>query len=738
MTLSAAAVRALVIGEHGDPFSVLGPHAEPDGGLAVRAFIPDARAVEMVTGEGGDARPARRVHPAGLWEARLDPPAGAHLSSFRYRLRVTDRDGGVTEVEDPYRFPPALSDFDLHLLGEGTHYRVYDALGAHPVRLDGLDGYRFAVWAPNARRVSVVGDWNGWDGRRHPMRLHPGNGVWELFIPALGPELRYKFEILARSGAPIAQKADPFAFAFEPDTPRTAAVTTPAPRHAWGDSTWMAERGRRQALDAAVSVYEVHLGSWRRVPEEGDRFLTYRELAPRLADYALEMGFTHVELLPVMEHPFYGSWGYQTIGYYAPTRRYGGPTDFMALIDHLHQRGIGVILDWVPAHFPKDPHGLVYFDGTHLYEHADPRLREHPDWGTRVFNFGRTEVANFLIGNALFWLDRYHLDGLRVDAVASMLYLDYSRKAGEWLPNPHGGRENLDAIAFIKRLNEVVYGHHPNVLMVAEESTSWPLVSRPVYLGGLGFGLKWNMGWMHDVLDYLRHAPVHRKFHQNQLTFGMLYAWSEHFVLPLSHDEVVHGKGSLLGKMPGDEWQRFANLRLLYGFMWAYPGRKLLFMGSEFGQRAEWSHDRSLDWHLLDEGPYHRGVQRLVADLNRFYRGEPALHELDSEPDGFRWMDCADADQSVVTFCRFARSSASLVLCAANFTPVVRRGYRVGVPRAGYYAEAVNTDSAYYAGGNVGNGPGVRSEPVPWHGQPHSVTLTLPPLGVLLFRWTGP
>jgi 1,4-alpha-glucan branching enzyme len=665
-------------------------------------------------------------------------PKDTAPASFVYRLRVTDAAGRAAEVEDPYRFPPSLTDLDLHLLGEGTHYRLYDKLGAHPARVSGVDGYRFAVWAPNARRVSVVGDWNVWDGRRHPMRLHPANGIWELFVPGVGDHARYKFEILSASGAPLALKADPFAFAFEPDTPRTAAVTAPLNRRAWGDQTWMAERGRRHQLGEPLSVYEVHLGSWRRVPEEGDRFLSYRELAPRLADYVTAMGFTHVELLPVMEHPFYGSWGYQTIGYYAPTRRYGEPDDFMAFVDHLHQRGIGVILDWVPAHFPQDPHGLAYFDGTHLYEHADPRMREHPDWGTRVFNYGRTEVANFLIGNALFWLDRYHLDGLRVDAVASMLYLDYSRKPGEWIPNVHGGRENLEAIAFVKRLNEVVYGAHPDVLMVAEESTSWPQVSRPVYLGGLGFGLKWNMGWMHDVLDYIRHEPVHRKYHHNQLTFGMLYAWTENFVLPLSHDEVVHGKGSLIGKMPGDEWQRFANLRLLYGFMWAYPGKKLLFMGGELGQSSEWDHDRSLDWHLLEAGPYHRGLQRLVADLNRLYRDEPALHEGDADPAGFRWMDCADADQSVVAFCRFARDESGVVLCAANFTPVVRARYRIGVPRAGFYVEAVNTDSEHYGGSNVGSGPGTRSEPIPCHGQPWSVSLTLPPLGALLLRWAGP
>jgi 1,4-alpha-glucan branching enzyme len=738
VSIPPAAVRALVTGEHGDPFAVLGPHAEADGSLVIRAFLPGARGVQVIPREGGDPIPMRRAHADGFWEGRVPARPDTTPASFVYRLRVTDAAGGVTELEDPYRFPPSLTDLDLHLLGEGTHYRLYDKMGAHPARLSGVDGYRFAVWAPNARRVSVVGDWNGWDGRRHPMRLHPANGIWELFVPGVVDHARYKFEILSASGAPLALKADPFAFAFEPDTPRTAAVTSPLDRRVWGDQTWMAERGRRHKLGEPLSVYEVHLGSWRRVPEEGDRFLSYRELAPRLADYVTAMGFTHVELLPVMEHPFYGSWGYQTIGYYAPTRRYGEPDDFMAFVDHLHQRGIGVILDWVPAHFPQDPHGLAYFDGTHLYEHADPRMREHPDWGTRVFNYGRTEVANFLIGNALFWLDRYHLDGLRVDAVASMLYLDYSRKPGEWIPNVHGGRENLEAIAFVKRLNEVVYGVHPDVLMVAEESTSWPQVSRPVYLGGLGFGLKWNMGWMHDVLDYFHHEPVHRKFHHNQLTFGMLYAWTENFVLPLSHDEVVHGKGSLIGKMPGDEWQRFANLRLLYGFMWAYPGKKLLFMGDEFGQSAEWDHDRSLDWHLLEAGPYHRGLQRLVADLNRLYRGEPALHEGDVDPAGFRWMDCSDADQSVLAFCRFARDERGIVLCAANFTPVVRKRYRIGVPRAGYYVEDVNTDSEHYGGSNVGNGPGARSEPIPCHGQPWSVSLTLPPLGALLLRWAGP
>ena len=738
MSLSPDIIHALVTGEHGDPFSVLGPHLGPTGAVTVRAFLPEARRAAVVTADtGAPAHPLKPLHPAGLWEGRL-PDGAPGLAPLRYRLRVTGADGSMRDIEDPYRFPPTLSDYDLHLLGEGTHYRVYDKLGAHPARLDGVDGVIFAVWAPNARRVSVVGDWNGWDGRRHPMRIHPANGIWELFVPAVAEGARYKFEILSRSGAPLALKADPYAVCFEPDEPRTASVVYDLSGYEWKDAEWMAGRGKRQALSQPMSMYEVHLGSWRRAPEEGGRFLSYRELADQLADHATEMGFTHVELLPVMEHPFYGSWGYQTIGYYAPTRRFGEPKDFMAFVDRLHQRGIGVILDWVPAHFPQDAHGLTYFDGSHLYEHADPRLREHPDWGTRVFNFGRLEVANFLIGNALYWLDRYHVDGLRVDAVASMIYLDYSRQPGEWLPNPFGGRENLDAIAFVKRLNEVVYGLHPDVVMVAEESTSWPGVSRPVYLGGLGFGLKWNMGWMHDVLEYVRHEPVHRKYHHNQLTFGMLYAWTENFLLPLSHDEVVYGKGSLLRKMPGDEWQRFANLRLLYAFMWGYPGKKLLFMGGELAQSDEWDHERSLDWHLLEAGPHHQGVKRLVADLNRLYRAEPALHELDAEPEGFRWMDCSDSEQSVVSFVRFGRDPRSLALCVCNFTPVPRRGYRVGVPRAGWWAEVVNTDSALYGGSDVGNGGGLRSEPVPWHGQPHSVVLTLPPLGGLLLRLAGP
>ena len=734
MKLTADAIHAIVTGEHGDPFAVLGPHRDRDGALTVRAFVPGARAVAVSGGDNGTAwsEPLAARDPAGLWEGRLP----AAVDARGYRLRITEADGRVSTVDDPYRFPATLSDFDLYLIGEGTHYRVHDKLGAHHAVLDGVAGVVFAVWAPNARRVSVVGDWNGWDGRVHAMRLHPANGIWELFVPGLAEGVRYKFEILARGGAPLALKSDPVAFGFEAETPRTAAAVTRLDGHRWHDGAWLAERGRRHGLDAPMSIYEVHLGSWRRVPEEGDRMLSYAELARELGAYAVDMGFTHVELLPVMEHPFYGSWGYQTLGYFAPTRRYGTPADFMGFVDSLHQQGVGVILDWAPAHFPKDAHGLAWFDGTHLYEHDDPWLREHPDWGTRVFNYGRHEVANFLMASALFWLERYHVDGLRVDAVASMLYRDYSRKAGEWVPNVHGGRENLEAVDFVRRLNATVYGRHPDVVTVAEESTSWPAVSRPVHLGGLGFGLKWNMGWMHDVLDYMSHAPVHRKWHHHQLTFGLLYAWSENFVLPLSHDEVVHGKGSLLGKMPGDEWQRFANLRLLYGFMWAYPAKKLLFMGCELAQSREWSHDRSLDWHLLGEGRYHTGMQRLVRDCNRLYRGEPALHQLDAEPGGFQWIDCADAEQSVIVFARRGRGDTAPVVVGCNFTPVVRRGYRVGVPRPGVWVEVLNTDSAHYGGSDVGNGGGVASEPIPWHGQPQSILLTLPPLGAVWLRWS--
>jgi 1,4-alpha-glucan branching enzyme len=732
--LPADEVMALVRGEHDDVFRVLGPHDEQTGdgaAVVVRAFIPDARAVRVLPGDPGQtARAMERVHEAGLFEAVFP----GQRAPFAYRLEVDDGPGGVAAREDPYRFPSVLSDYDRHLLAEGTHYGAGDKLGAHPTVLDGVAGTVFAVWAPNARRVSVVGDFNGWDGRRHPMRRHPANGIWELFAPGIGAGERYKFEILSRSGEPLALKADPYAFAFEPDTPRTASVVASLEAHGWADAAWMAARPQHRPHAEPLAIYEVHLGSWRRGGEAGDRHLTYAELAEQLGAYVREMGFTHVELLPVMEHPFYGSWGYQVIGYFAPTRRYGTPREFMAFVDRLHQQGIGVILDWVPAHFPRDPHGLGYFDGTHLYEHADARLGAHADWGTLIFNYGRHEVANFLLGNAVFWLDRYHADGLRVDAVASMLYLDYSRPPGGWIPNEHGGRENLAALAFLRRLNEVAHRGRPGIVVTAEESTSWPMVSHPTHLGGLGFGFKWNMGWMHDVLAYMRLDPIHRRYRHNLLTFGLLYAASENFVLALSHDEVVHGKGSLLGKMPGDEWQQFANLRSLYGFMYGHPGKKLLFMGGEFGQRREWSHDRSLDWHLLEAGPFHRGLQRLVRDLNGLHRREAALHQLDSDPAGFQWIDCSDAERSVVAFLRRGRDPGDPVVVVCNFTPVPRWDYRVGVPRPGFYRELLNTDATAYGGSNVGNAGGVRAEAISWHGQPYSLALALPPLAVLFLK----
>ena len=734
-TLTPGAIEAIVQGKHGDPFAILGPHVRPQqegSGVIVRALLPEAEKVTVLPLESGLLpQPMARIHPDGLFEAVLP---GRH-AIFPYRLRWTKASGLEIEIEDSYRFAPTLTDYDLYLLGEGAHFRVYEKLGAQLLTLEGVPGVRFGVWAPNARRVSVVGDFNGWDGRVHPMRLHPGNGIWEIFIPGLGEGTLYKFEVLAKNDQPLALKADPYAFAFELAPYPASVVTNLAYR--WGDEAWMAERGKKHAVNAPLSIYEVHVGSWRRVPEEMHRAMNYRELAQELAVYVKAMGHTHVELLPITEHPYYPSWGYQTLGYYAPTCRYGSPQDFMCFVDTMHQHGIGVLLDWVPAHFPQDPHGLVYFDGTHLYEHEDPRLREHPDWGTRIFNFGRNEVSNFLIGSALFWLDKYHIDGLRLDAVASMLYLDYSREPGEWVSNKYGGNENLDAIAFIKRFNEVVYREHPDVMTIAEESTAWPMVSRPTYLGGLGFGFKWNMGWMHDLLTYMTKDPIHRKYHHNNLTFGLLYAWHENFILPLSHDEVVHGKGSLHGKMPGDDWQKFANLRVFFTFMYGHPGKKLLFMGGEFGQTHEWNHDTSLDWHLLEMGPYHRGLQQLVQDLNTLYRTEAALHQVDFEPAGFRWIDCNDWEGSVISFLRRARNPQDFLVFVCNFTPVVRHGYRIGVPRGGFFRQRLNTDLYPYGGSNVGNGEGVWAEDIARHGFAHSISLTLPPLAALVLQPEG-
>ena len=628
-----------------------------------------------------------------------------------------------------------LGPDDMHLFNEGTHYRAYRVFGSHLLTHEGHAGTHFAVWAPNAGSVSVMGDFNGWSRDTHPLRPTGSTGVWEGFVPGLGRGTVYKYAVRSRDGAYLVDKADPYAIHAEVP-PNTGSVVWGLD-YAWSDAEWMTTRPGRHALTAPMSIYEVHLGSWMRRPEEGYRSLSYREIATRLADHCERLGFTHVELLPVTEHPFFGSWGYQTTGYFAPTSRYGTPQDFMFFVDHLHQRGIGVILDWVPSHFPTDGHGLSYFDGTHLYEHADPRQGFHQDWKSYVFNYGRHEVRSFLLSSALYWLDVYHLDGLRVDAVASMLYLDYSRKEGEWIPNQYGGRENLEAIHFLRQFNEAVYREHPGVQTFAEESTAWPMVSRPVYVGGLGFGLKWDMGWMHDTLKYMSLDPVHRKYHHNQITFRMLYAFHENFVMPLSHDEVVHGKGSLLGKMPGGGWDQFANLRTLYGYMYGQAGKKLLFMGAEFGQRAEWNHDGSLDWGVL-EHESHAGIVKWVSDLNRLYRAEPALHERDCDPEGFRWVDCNDAEKSLISFTRRGRSTDDIVLVVCNFTPVPRENYRLGVPRGGYWKEVLNSDAAEYWGQGFGNMGGVEAAPVPSHGLPHTLVMTLPPLSVVFFKSEAP
>ena len=629
------------------------------------------------------------------------------------------------------RYFTLLTDDDLYLFNEGSHFRLYKKLGAHPVSRGGVEGTYFAVWAPNARRVSVIGDFNGWDKKRNPLRLRGESGVWEGFIPGVGKGALYKYHIDSRYNRYHVDKADPFAFYTE-RPPSTASIVWTTD-YTWNDAQWLAERGRRNALDAPMSIYEVHVGSWKRKQKQGNRPLTYRELAPLLADYVARMGFTHVEFLPVMEHPFYGSWGYQVSSYFAPTSRFGIPQDFMYLIDYLHQRGIGVILDWVPSHFPTDEHGLGYFDGTHLYEHADPRKGLHPDWTSFIFNYGRNEVRSFLISSALFWLDLYHADGLRVDAVASMLYLDYSRKDGEWIPNEFGGRENLEALAFLRRFNQEVYLNYPDVQTFAEESTAWPMVSRPPYVGGLGFGLKWDMGWMHDTLVYMARDPIYRKFHHNELTFRQLYAFNENFVLPLSHDEVVHGKGSLLGKMAGDTWQKFANLRLLLGYMYAQSGKKLLFMGGEFGQWREWNHDEALEWHLLGF-PSHEGLRSWVEALNRVYRSEPALYEIDFEPAGFQWIDCSDTDHSTLSLLRVGRSPADVVLVVCNFTPVPWLDYRVGVPYPGFWREILNSDAKEYGGSGHGNMGGVTADPIPFHGRPYSLKLTVPPLAAIYLK----
>lgn len=624
-----------------------------------------------------------------------------------------------------------LSDQDIYLFNEGSHFHLYEKLGAHPMVRDGVGGVSFAVWAPNAERVSVIGDFNGWDRSSHRMIARDQSGIWEIFIPNLQPGVCYKYFIESRWNGYSVEKADPMGLLHEMP-PKTASVVWQS-EYEWNDASWMRTRAEKNALHQPMSIYEVHLGSWMHVPEDGNRSLNYREAAVKLGEYLKKMNYTHVELLPIMEHPFYASWGYQITGYFAPTSRFGNPDDFRFFVDYLHQLGIGVILDWVPSHFPNDQHGLSYFDGTHLYEHADPRKGFHPDWKSAIFNYGRHEVRSFLISSAFFWLDQFHIDGLRVDAVASMLYLDYSRKAGEWEPNPYGGNENLEAISFLRRFNEAVYAHFPGVVTIAEESTAWPMVSRPTYIGGLGFGLKWDMGWMHDTLGYMKIDPVFRKYHQNTITFRMLYAFNENFVLPLSHDEVVHGKGSLIGMMSGvDDWQKFANLRILFGYMYAQPGKKLMFMGGEFGQRSEWNHNASLEWHVLEYG-CHSGLQRFVEDLNKCYRDEEALHQIDFESHGFQWIDCGDWESSIISFLRRSHNGETIV-CVCNFTPVPRYYYRVGVPQTGYWKEILNSDSSLYGGSGQGNAGGFDADPISWHGQPASLNLTLPPLSVIYLK----
>jgi len=724
-TLDSGAIDAIAGGYHGDPFAILGQQQAGDQ-LVVRVFRPDARAVTVRDTVSGALHPALQLHPEGFFEAVLE----GGTDRISYILDFTGHDGHEWSEYDPYAFGVLLGPLDLHLFAEGQHWELYDKLGAHLTEVEGVRGVSFHVWAPNAQRVSIVGEFNAWDGRRNPMRKLLGCGVWEIFMPGVCEGAHYKFEIKASHGGMLL-KSDPFAFFGQHGT-ATASLVFDLKRYAWSDAEWMRARPAKEWHRQPMSIYEVHLGSWQRKPEEGNRFLSYHELADTLLPYVVEMGYTHLELLPVSEHPFEGSWGYQVTGYYAPTSRFGNPDDFRYFVDRCHQAGIGVILDWVPGHFPKDAYGLAEFDGTHLYEHADPKIGEHKEWGTLIFNYGRNEVRNFLIANALFWFDQYHIDGLRVDAVASMLYLDYSRNPGEWLPNAYGGRENLEAIYFLKRFNEVSYERFPGIVTIAEESTAWPGVSRPTYLGGLGFGLKWNMGWMHDFLSYMSKEPVHRRYHQGDITFSLIYAFHEHFVLVLSHDEVVHGKGSMIDKMPGDAWQKFANLRMFYAWMYAHPGKKLLFMGGEFGQWREWNHDTSLDWHLTQDAK-HDGLKRLVQHLNWTYRNEPALYDQDDTYGGFEWIDFHDSDNSVVAFLRKSRGGDAIAF-VVNATPVVREAYRVGVNGDGWWEEVINTDAQTYGGSNVGNFGGQHAEPTPWQGKSHSLLLRLPPLAVVAFK----
>jgi len=724
--LSRHDIELICSASHGDPFSVLGPHQVSPSRCSVRCFMSNATQVSVVSPDGKSLAALAPRHGTDFFEGSVPMAAGD-----AYQLHVQWESGQSSTLDDPYRFPMVLGEMDVWLLGEGTHLRPFEVLGSHPSTMLGVTGTRFAVWAPNASRVSVVGDFNHWDGRRHPMRLRRECGVWELFLPGVTAGALYKFEIRTRNGEVLSARADPYALQSEL-RPATASVVGHLPAKVEPST----QRQTANALDAPVSIYEVHLGSWRRMADDGNRWLTWDELADTLIPYAQDMGFTHLELMPVSEHPFDGSWGYQPIGMYAPTSRFGDADGFGRLVARCHAAGIGLILDWVPAHFPSDAHGLANFDGTHLYEYADPREGFHQDWNTLIYNLGRTEVSNFLVGNALYWLERFGVDGLRVDAVASMLYRDYSRKAGEWIPNVHGGRENLEAIAFLKRVNEVVGVECPQAITLAEESTAYPAVSRPTYAGGLGFHYKWNMGWMHDTLSYMARDPIYRQHHQGEMTFSLVYAFNENFVLPISHDEVVHGKGSLLHKMPGDRWQQLANVRAFLGYMFGHPGKKLLFMGCEFAQEHEWNHDQSLDWHLLDN-PAHAGVQRLVRDLNALYRATPALYQQDFVPAGFEWIEHGDSAHSVLGFARHGLNAGTFTVVVCNFTPQVWKGYRLGVPQPGHYREVLNTDSAHYGGSNVGTPLGsATAESTPWHGKPWSVLLTLPPLATVFFEWT--
>lgn len=722
------AIHSLLNAVHGSPFDLLGPHQVNENQVSIRAFRPTAKKLTLIDEATGTSYPMTRLRDEGFFEVTLTGQA----VDLKYHYKAETHEGKKETFHDPYAFDSLLTEYDLYLFAEGRHLYIYEKMGAHLCEFNDVKGVHFAVWAPNAYRVGVIGNFNGWDTRVHPMRLHGTSGIWELFIPGVKEGDVYKFDLRSRLRDYRVEKTDPYGY-FSEKRPRTASVVSNLESFRWRDKKWMETRANGNPLNKPMSIYEVHLGSWRR--KEDGEWLSYRELAHELVNYAKEMNYTHLELMPIAEHPFDGSWGYQVTGYFAPTSRYGDKaTDFMYFVDHCHRNGIGVILDWVPAHFPKDGHALSYFDGTHVYEHSDYRQGEHPDWGTYIFNYGRNEVRNFLLSNALFWMKKYHIDGLRVDAVSSMLYLDFSRKEGQWIPNKYGGRENLEAISFLQEFNALVHSECPGAVTIAEESTAWPMVSRPTYLGGLGFTFKWNMGWMHDTLAYMSRNAIFRRFHHNEITFSLMYAFSENFVLSLSHDEVVHGKGSLINKMSGDWWQKFASLRLLYGYQYTHPGKKLNFMGSEIGQWREWSEERSLDWSLL-EWETHAKVQQWVRDMNQFYLEQPALYELDFNPRGFRWIEANDSDQSVFTYMRFADNPDDFLVVACNFTPVPRHNYRVGVPHAGYYKEMLNSDAEKYGGGNVGNMGGCSTDPITWHAHSHSLNLTIPPLGIVILKW---